>query len=55
MEQLAALLGERDGVHFRGLTKGSTVLNARVDREAAPKVHDRVVAVRAGDASVEAQ
>ena len=55
MGQLATLLGERDGVHFRGLTKGSTILNARVDREAAPKVHNRVVAVRAGDASAEAQ
>ncbi|CCE00668.1 hypothetical protein [Bradyrhizobium sp. STM 3809] len=54
MNELAILLGERDSVHFRGLTKGSTVLNARVDREAAPKVHQRVVAVRAGDASREA-
>jgi hypothetical protein len=51
MAELAVLLGERDSVHFRGLTKGSTILNARVDREAAPKVRDRVIAVRAGDAS----
>ena len=51
MAELATLLGERDAVHFRGLTKGSTILNARVDREAAPKVRARVVAVRAGDAS----
>ena len=54
MNELAILLGERDSVHFRGLTKGSTILNARVDREAAPKVHSRVVAVRSGDASAEA-
>jgi hypothetical protein len=54
MNELATLLGERDRVHFRSLTKGSTILNARVDREAAPKVHDRVVAVRSGDASAEA-
>ncbi|MCA1437002.1 hypothetical protein I6F33_29060 [Bradyrhizobium sp. BRP20] len=54
MNELAILLGERDAVHFRGLTKGSTILNARVDREAAPKVHDRMVAVRSGDASAEA-
>ncbi|WP_315825996.1 MULTISPECIES: hypothetical protein [unclassified Bradyrhizobium] len=55
MNELAILLGERDSVHFRGLTKGSTILNARVDREAAPKVHDRMVAVRAGDANADAQ
>jgi hypothetical protein len=55
MGELAGLLGERDSVHFRSLTKGSTVLKARVDREAAPKVHDRVVAVRSGDTSGEAQ
>ncbi|MHC2842861.1 hypothetical protein [Bradyrhizobium diazoefficiens] len=55
MSELATLLGERDAVHFRGLTKGSTILNARVDREAAPKVRARVVAVRAGDASGDTQ
>jgi hypothetical protein len=50
MGALADLLGERSSVHFRRLTKGSTVLNAKVDREAAPKVRDRVASVRAGDA-----
>lgn len=53
MGQLALLLGEPSAVHFRKLTKGSTVLNARIDREAAPKVRDRVVRVRAGDAPME--
>lgn len=53
MTHLAALLGERNAVHFRRLTRGSTVLNAKVDREAVPKVRDRVVAVRAGDAASE--
>ena len=53
MGQLALLLGEPSAVHFRKLTRGSTVLNARIDREAAPKVHDRVVRVRAGDAPTE--
>jgi hypothetical protein len=48
MAELAVLFGERDSVHFRGLTKGSTILNARIDREAVPKVRDRVMAVRAG-------
>ena len=55
MAELATLLGERDSVHFRGLTKGSTILNARVDREAVPKVRARVVAVRAGDATGDTQ
>jgi hypothetical protein len=49
MAELAVLLGERDHVHFRRVSKGSTVLNARIDREAAPKVRDRVLTVRSGD------
>jgi hypothetical protein len=53
MAELADLLGERGSVHFRRITRGSTVLNARIDREAAPKVRDRVVSVRAGDAPAE--
>lgn len=53
MAELATLLGERSHVHFRRLTRGSTVLNAKIDREAAPKVRDRVVSVRAGDAPAE--
>jgi hypothetical protein len=53
MAQLALLLGEPSAVHFRKLTKGSTILNARVDREAAPKVRTRVASVRTGDASTE--
>ncbi len=53
MEQLALLLGEPSSVHFRKLTKGSTVINAKVDREAAPKVRERAVRVRAGDAPPE--
>lgn len=53
MAQLALLLGEQASVHFHKLTKGSTVLNARVEREAAPKVRDRVARVRANDAPSE--
>src|ERR1700740_3628056 len=53
MAELAVLLGERNAVHFRRLTKGSTAVNLRIDREAAPKVRDRVASVRAGDASGE--
>ncbi|MBZ9757218.1 hypothetical protein LB524_18180 [Mesorhizobium sp. ESP6-5] len=50
MAELALLLGEQNAVHFNGVTKGSTVLNAKIDREAAPKVRDRVASVRAGKA-----
>jgi hypothetical protein len=53
MAELATLLGEEKAVHFLRLTKGSTVLNAKIDREAAPKVADRVAGVRAGDAPTE--
>jgi hypothetical protein len=53
MAELATLLGEQNAVHFKRVTKGSTVLNARVDREATPKVRDRVAAVRAGDGGSE--
>ena len=51
MAELADLLGEQTAVHFKRITKGSTVLNATVDREAEPKVRDRVSSVRAGDAT----
>lgn len=53
MAELATLLGERNAVHFRRLSKGSTILNAKIDREAAPKIRDRVASVRAGDAANE--
>jgi hypothetical protein len=53
MGQLALLLGEPSAVHFRKLTRGSTILNARIDREAAPKVRDRVAGVRVGNAPAE--
>ncbi|MBN8982096.1 MAG: hypothetical protein J0I29_12600 [Rhizobiales bacterium] len=53
MAQLALLLGEQTAVHFHKLTKGSTILNARVEREAAPKVRDRIARVRTSDAPAE--
>jgi hypothetical protein len=42
MAPFAALLGEKDSVHFVGLKPGSTVIAARVQSEAAPKVRKRV-------------
>lgn len=42
MAPFAALLGEKNSVHFVGLKPGSTVIAARVQSEAAPKVRKRV-------------
>lgn len=53
MAELASLLGEKDAVHFRRLIKGSTTLCANIDREAVPKVRDRVAIVRAGEGNGE--
>jgi hypothetical protein len=54
MAELSRLLGERDAVHFRRLLPGSCVLVQRIDREAVPKVRERVIRVRAGDAPSDA-
>jgi hypothetical protein len=55
MAEFAKLLGESDSVHFRNLTKGSTVLNVKVEREAVPKVRDRVANVCSGAGPGDAQ
>lgn len=47
---LGELFGEAAHVHFGGLSEGSTLVHARVDEVAAPKVERRVRAVAAGDA-----
>ena len=52
--QLAVLLGEKDAVHFVRIEPGSVVPVIRVEREAAPKVKERTVAVRRGSGPVEA-
>jgi hypothetical protein len=54
MAELAQLLGETSFVHFKRLTRGSTVLIQNIDREAAPKVRQRTSAVRRGDAPQDA-
>lgn len=50
MCELAQALGEPASVHFERLEAGSTVLVHRVEREAVPKVTERVAAVERGDA-----
>lgn len=46
MKHFADILGEPAAVHFAGLEAGSTVLVSRVEREASPKVKQRVISVR---------
>jgi hypothetical protein len=55
MADLAMLLGEKGSVHFVHLGRGSTRLVHRVDREAVPKVEERLRLVKAGAAPSEAQ
>ena len=50
MFDLAGLLGEKEFVHFDHLEEGSTVLAAVVDKEAIPKVGERIAALERGDA-----
>lgn len=42
LSEFAALLGSQESVRFRGVSKGSTVLNAEVPREVVPKVEMRL-------------
>jgi len=46
MKYLADIFGEAAAVHFARLEPGSTVLVSRVEREAVPKVKQRVVSTR---------
>lgn len=54
MRELANIFGEPAGVHFDRLEKGSTVLVSKIDHEAIPKVHNRVLAVRRREGPSEA-
>lgn len=49
MAELAAMFGEKDRVHFKGLKAGSTKLLSRVEREAAPKVRNNLANATSGD------
>lgn len=48
MGDLARLLGEEKSVHFVRLDNGSTAIVHRVEREAVPKVRDRIITARGG-------
>lgn len=53
MAALAALLGHSERVHFVRLEGGSTVLVQEIEREAAPRVRERVENIRSGDGPAE--
>jgi hypothetical protein len=54
MRELANILGEPAHVHFRRIAKGSTVIVHAIEREAAPKVRERISQVRRGEGPSEA-
>jgi hypothetical protein len=54
MAELAALLGQRERVHFSHLEEGSAVLVSLVEPVAFPKVEDRLSQVKRGDAPKDA-
>jgi hypothetical protein len=54
MRELSDILGEPSAVHFERLEPGSTVIVHRIEREAVPKVRERVSNVRRGEGPREA-
>lgn len=54
LADLATMLGEKDQVHFVELVESSSAIRHAVEREAAPKVRERIHAIRTGDADNEA-
>lgn len=55
MTTLANLLGQPERVHFVGVKPGSTCIVHKIEREAAPKVRERLGAVAANDAPDDAR
>jgi hypothetical protein len=55
MAALSKFLGEEQSVHFQAVEAGSAVVVAKIDDLARPKVSERVLGVRIGQGSREAQ
>ncbi len=51
MARLGKLLGQEDRVHFHELRGGSTALAMKIEREAVPKVKQRIDNIKNADAS----
>jgi hypothetical protein len=54
MARLGKLLGQEDRVHFKALHGGSTALHYSVEREAVPKIHERIDSIKRADAANDA-
>ena len=54
LAQLAIILGELNAVHLVRLEGGSTIVVHKIEREAVPKVVDRVTSVRVGNGPLDA-
>ena len=52
---LARLFGEPSSVHFQGIKTGSAVLVAAIDHPARPKVRDRLLRLKEGNAAKDIQ
>lgn len=55
LRELAKLLANQDRVHFKGVETGSTVLVARIEHEAIPKVINRVEEINRGEPADDAR
>lgn len=55
LNDLARMMGESANVHLARIEKGSTVPVIRVDREAEPKVRERLRAVKFNEGPLEAR
>lgn len=53
MRELSQMLGEPASVHFLRVEPGSTVIVHRVEREAIPKIRERILLVKNGDGPAE--
>lgn len=52
---LARMMGQESSVHFVRVEKGSTIPVIRVDWEAGPKVHERLLSVKVNEGPAEAR
>src|SRR3982750_62058 len=55
MRELALLMGSESSAHYRGATKGSTILNVEVDAREIDRVAARLLAANGGEAPPEAK
>jgi len=54
MAQLGRLLGHESSVHFHELREGSTTVGVKIEREAVPKVQQRILSIKRAEATNDA-